>query len=75
MAAFRAGQIRGLSKADERAIGDGADLGRVVNFRGVNAAGDRRYTGGRVPPEVIYRDAGDDRAKAIAGLRANGFLI
>jgi hypothetical protein len=46
-----------------------------VNFRGVNAAGVRRSTGGRVQPEAIYREAGDDRAAAIAGLRANGFLI
>jgi hypothetical protein len=31
MAAFRAGQVRGLSKAEEAAISDGADLNQIVN--------------------------------------------
>lgn len=75
MAAFRAGQIRGLSQADTAAITDGADLARVVNFRGVNAAGERRYTGARLSPEQIYKAAGDDREQAIALLRSNGFLV
>jgi hypothetical protein len=76
MAALRAGQIRGMSRSDTRAVLDGgADLNRVVNFRGVNAAGARRYTGARATPEQIYRAAGDDRAAAIDGLRSAGFLI
>lgn len=31
MGAFRAGQVRGLSRADMQAIRDGADIGQVVN--------------------------------------------
>lgn len=39
-AAFEAGQVRGLSKADAQAVSDGADLGRVVNAtRGTSAPG------------------------------------
>lgn len=74
-AAFQAGQVRGLSKADEQAIRAGADLGRVVNFSGVNAAGTRRAAGARLTPEQICRAAGDDRERAIELLRSNGFLI
>lgn len=74
-AAFEAGQVRGLSKADTRAIGEGADFARVVNMRGVNAAGERRSAGGRLMPEQIYAAAGDDRARSIDLLRANGFLV
>lgn len=37
--AFKAGQIRGLSEADARAIADGADIGQVVNaHRGMYTA-------------------------------------
>lgn len=39
-AAFEAGQVRGLSKADTRAIADGADMAKVVNAtRGLGAPG------------------------------------
>jgi hypothetical protein len=31
MAAFKAGQVRGLSKAEEEAVRMGADLNQVVN--------------------------------------------
>lgn len=40
MEAFEKGQIRGLSKADEQAIRDGADISRVVNAtRGTSVPG------------------------------------
>lgn len=39
-AAFEAGQVRGLSKAEAQAISDGADMGRVINAtRGTSAPG------------------------------------
>ena len=44
-AAVLAGEVRGLSKADEQAIRDGADVGQVINaHRGMYTAGGRKLT-------------------------------
>lgn len=44
-AAVLAGEVRGLSKADEQAIRDGADVGQVINAqRGMYTAGGRKLT-------------------------------
>jgi hypothetical protein len=43
--AFREGRVRGLSKADEQALRDGADLSQVVNaHRGMYVAGHQKLT-------------------------------
>lgn len=72
-AAFDAGQIRGLTDAQTKAIRDGADVGQVVNAtRGMSTTATVR--GGRVTPEGIYRRA-TDRADAIRLLEAHGYLL
>ncbi|MEU7814122.1 hypothetical protein [Pseudonocardia sp. NPDC049154] len=44
-AAVLAGKVTGLSKADEQAIRDGADVGQVINaHRGMYTAGGRKFT-------------------------------
>lgn len=87
-ALLKSGQIRGLTKAETKAISEGADFGRVVNSRRslyVDPAG-RRLTreattrrggvrGPRPTPEQIYRDARDDRDAAIRLLKRFGYLI
>lgn len=74
----RAGQVTGLSKADRRALDDGADFGRVVNIRsnkaGLKESGRVLYRRGRMTPEAIYRKTGDDREAALALLKSNGYL-
>jgi hypothetical protein len=77
------GQIRGLSKADTKAIlEDGADMNRVVNaHRGMyTASGNRRLTTERsrlgrqrLRPETIYREA-SSREEAISLLRLHGYI-
>jgi hypothetical protein len=73
-----AGLVRGLSKADMRALDDGADLGRVVNVRsksaGLMQAGQALTRAGRPTPAGIYRLAGDDRAKALELLKQHGYI-
>ena len=73
-----AGQVTGLSKDDLRAIEDGADLNKVVNIRKLRAglldAGHALTRAGKPTPAGIYRQAGDDRAKAVRLLRAAGYL-
>jgi hypothetical protein len=60
-AAFEAGRVKGLSKADEQAIRDGADMAQVVNARsGMYVAGGRKLT-----------RAGTTR-RGTAGRRLNG---
>lgn len=75
----QSGQVTGLSKADRKAIRDGADLGRVVNVRrsqaGLSESGRVLYRRGRLTPEAIYRQTGDDREAALALLKANGYLL
>lgn len=75
----RTGQVRGLSKADLRAVTrDGADLAKIVNVRrsaaGLTESGRILARNGRMTPEGIYRAAGDDREVALALLKANGYL-
>jgi hypothetical protein len=75
----RQGLVTGLSKADRRAIlDDGADMGRVVNIRRTSAglieSGRALRRRGRLTPEAIYRQAGDDREAALALLTSNGYL-
>ncbi|GAA2008048.1 hypothetical protein [Nocardioides kribbensis] len=71
------GQVRGLSKADMKALADGADLGQVVNIRrraaGLNESGRALARGGRPTPAGIYRLA-SDRAQAIELLRRYGYI-
>lgn len=72
------GLVTGLSKADRRALADGADLGRVVNIRqqatSLLDAGHSLRRGGRPTPAAIYRRFPDDREKAIEQLRLFGYL-
>lgn len=73
------GQITGLSKADLRAINDGADFNQVANAHraraGLLEAGHALARGGRPTPAGIYRMAGDDRAKALELLRRYRFIL
>lgn len=74
----RQGQVTALSKADRRAVLDGADLGRVVNVRrtkaGLTESGRVLRRRDRMTPEAIYRQTGDDREAALALLKAQGYL-
>lgn len=86
--AFEQGRVKGLSKADEQAIRDGADMAQVVNARkGMTAAGTttsgttrrglagRRLRGrARLMPEQIYRES-DSREQAIELLRQHGYIV
>lgn len=76
---MRRGLVTGLSKADQQAIRDGADFGRVVNVRrqaaGMRESGRALSRRGRPTPEAIYRDAGDDRERALALLQQAGYLL
>jgi hypothetical protein len=73
----REGKVTGLSKADLRAVRDGADLGKVVNVRrraaGLSEAGRVLARAGKLTPEGIYRLA-SDRTEAVAMLRRFGYL-
>lgn len=62
LVAFRAGNIRGLSKADAEAINNGADLGRVVNVR-------KREAGLRDGSSVLMR------VESLGRLRGGGRLV
>jgi hypothetical protein len=88
MAAVRAGQVRGLSKAEEAAISDGADLNQIVNahrsgaYQGMTTAegvtrrgvaGKRLQGRQRLTVGAIQRLA-SDRAEATALLRAHGYI-
>jgi hypothetical protein len=72
-----AGHVTGLSKADRKAIADGADLSQVVNIRrrqaGLREAGAVLSRDGRLTPAGIYRLA-SDRAHAVELLRAAGYI-
>lgn len=73
------GHVRDLSKAEQQAIEDGADLSKIVNVRskaaGLLEAGHALTRAGKPTPAGIYRTAGDDREKAMRLLRAAGYLI
>ena len=68
----------GLSKADAQAIRDGADFNKVVNTRlakaGLKESGRVLVRRGRLTPEGIYQQAGDNRDMALDLLKANGYL-
>lgn len=72
------GLVTGLSKADQRALADGADLNQVVNVRskkaGLVGGGQVLARAGRPTPAGIYRTAGDDRDKALALLAQHGYI-
>lgn len=74
----REGKVTGLSKADLRALEEGADFGRIVNVRskaaGLTVSGRVLTRAGRPTPEGIFREAGSDRAKALELLARNGYL-
>lgn len=75
-AAYEAGQVRGLTEAQRRALDEGADFGRVVNGRrGMSTAArsTRKAAGPRTTPEGIYTQA-HDRDEAVRLLRENGYL-
>lgn len=75
--ALRAGQIRGLSKADLEAIDAGADIGQVVNVRrrqaGLVVGSSVMDRAGRPTPAGIMRSA-QDREQATALLKRHGYL-
>lgn len=74
---MREGQVTGLSKADQKAIGDGADFGKVVNVRrraaGLTEAGEILTRAGRPTPAAIYK-AATSRDNAIERLTAAGYV-
>lgn len=76
-AAFRNGDVRGLSKADARAIDMGADMGQVVNVRraqaGLTVGSSVIERGGRLTPQGILRLV-DDRERQITLLRRYGYI-
>lgn len=73
-----AGELTGLSKADARAIADGADFGQVVNVRsskaGLQESGRVLTRRGRPTPEGIYAST-NTREEAVAALRAAGYIL
>lgn len=73
----RSGQVTGLSKADLRALEDGADFNQVVNVRskkaGLTDAGEVLARRGRLTPAGIYRRA-DTREEAVDLLRQAGYF-
>lgn len=75
---FENGDITDLSKADARAIRDGANLTDVVNVRrkqaGLTQAGEVLKRGSRLTPAGIYRLAADDREKAVELLIKAGYV-
>lgn len=74
----RDGLVRGLSKADRKALDDGADLARVVNVRsrksGLLVAGQALARAGKPTPAGIYRAANGDRADALRRLALAGYI-
>lgn len=72
------GLVRGISKADIRALDEGADLNQLVNVRsrsaGLTAGGQALARGNRLTPAGVYARSGEDRAKALNLLAANGYI-
>lgn len=91
LAAIKANQVTGLSKAEKSAILEGADVFQVINSRrGMYTAAGRKLTREgaskrglagsrgakvRLRPEQIFREAGGNRQLALDMLRANGYVI
>lgn len=71
------GLVTGMSKADLRAVNDGADVSQVVNVRrkeaGLQESGAVLSRAGRPTPEGIYRIA-SDQTEAVALLKRFGFI-
>lgn len=85
---FGSGHVNGVTRAEQKAINDGADINRVINARRSQYMDDagRHLTreattrrGGapviRYTPEEIYRQVGDDQAAAIRALKKFGYLF
>lgn len=74
---MRQGMVTGLSKADRRAVSDGADFNQVVNARsskaGLSTPGRVLTRRGRPTPEGIYA-ASTSREDAIQRLIAAGYV-
>jgi hypothetical protein len=74
----RDGLIRGLSKADLKALDDGADFGQIVNVRnrkaGLMEAGQALTRAGRPTPAGIYRLANGDRDAALNLLKEHRYI-
>ena len=74
---LREGKVTGLSKADTRAIADGADPNKVVNVRrrsaGLMESGRVLARAGKLTPEGIYHLA-SSQSDAVAMLRRFGYL-
>jgi hypothetical protein len=74
---IREGKVTGLSKADMRALADGADFNQVVNVRSAKAglleSGRVLARAGRLTPEGVYRLA-SSREEAVALLRRHRYL-
>jgi len=74
----RDGLVRGLSKADLKAIDDGADFSQVVNVRnrkaGLVDAGQALTRAGRPTPAGIYRLADGNRDKALDLLKEHRYI-
>ena len=72
------GQIRGLSKGDQSALDNGADLGQVVNVRkkaaGLTVGSSVLERAGRLTPQGILRVA-STRDEQIALLKRFGYLL
>lgn len=77
-ALIRDGQVTGLSKADRRALAEGADFAKVVNIRsrkaGLTQSGRVLDRAGRSTPEGIFQTA-SDREEALALLKRHGYLL
>lgn len=75
---MRRGLVTGLSKADQRAITDGADFGQVVNVRlrsaGMREAGRVLARRGRLTPEGVYATT-NTREEAVQALTDAGYLL
>lgn len=74
---LREGKVTGLSKADQQALADGADLAKVVNVRskkaGMTESGRVLARAGKLTPEGVYRLA-SSQTEAVAMLRRFGYL-
>lgn len=75
---FRRGQIRDLSRADTRAVREGADLGRVVNVQkkaaGLSEGSSVIARGNKLTPAGIYRVA-SDKDEALRLMRRYGYVL
>ena len=74
----RDGQVTGLSKADRRALDEGADFAQIVNVRakaaGLSESGQVLARAGRMTPAGIFDLAGDDRDYALELLRKYEYI-